>query len=83
MATKQDLQDWVQAALKKRGGSAPIVDVAKELWREHEADLRKSGDLFYTWQYDMRWAANRLRGRGLMKSVAATPPHRWELASGA
>ncbi|SDW39046.1 hypothetical protein SAMN05444006_10397 [Allgaiera indica] len=23
-----------------------------------------SGDLFYTWQYDMRWAAQNLRGAG-------------------
>lgn len=79
MATKHDLQDWVQQALKSIGGRGTLTDVAKEIWRAHESDLRSSGDLFFTWQYDMRWAANRLRRSGIMRSVAASPTGIWVL----
>lgn len=64
MVTKRDLADWVYAALKANGGEASIVDVAKHIWAHHEAELRGSGDLFFTWQYDMRWAAQSLRDAG-------------------
>ncbi|WP_031326568.1 hypothetical protein ACTTAL_13080 [Rhodobacter capsulatus] len=60
MATKSDLVVWVQDALKDHGGIASIVEVARHIWMNHEPDLRASGDMFYTWQYDMRWAAQRL-----------------------
>ena len=61
MATKKDLADWVYEAIKANGGKATIVEVAKHIWDNHEAELRGSSDLFYTWQYDMRWAADQLR----------------------
>jgi len=35
-------------------GETSIVRIAKHIWDCHEADLRASGDLFFTWQYDMR-----------------------------
>jgi hypothetical protein len=80
MATKHDVQDWVQRALSRMGGPGSLTDVAKEIWRAHESDLRSSGDLFYTWQYDMRWAANRLRRQGIKQSVAVSPSGVWVLA---
>lgn len=80
MATKHDLQDWVRDALRDNGGKARLVEVAKFIWRHHEAQLKVSGDLLYTWQYDMRWAANVLRRKGVMKPVAASPTGVWELA---
>ena len=64
MATKSDLEGWVLKAVQDLGGEATVLDVAKELWQVHEHDLRASGDLFFTWQYDMRWAAQNLRGDG-------------------
>jgi hypothetical protein len=70
MATKHDLQDWVSDALRDSGGRARLVEVAKFIWSDHEAQLKVSGDLLYTWQYDMRWAANVLRRQGIMKPVA-------------
>jgi hypothetical protein len=79
MATKQDLQDWVAEALSALGGSATLVDVAKKIWVVNEPELRLSGDLFYTWQYDMRWAANILRKKGVMKPVELSPSGVWEL----
>ncbi|MDG9930436.1 MULTISPECIES: hypothetical protein [unclassified Pseudomonas] len=80
MATKHDLTDWVIAALGRLGGSASLVEVAHDLWKHHESDLRSSGDLFYTWQYDMRWSANVLRRKGVMKAAEASPHGVWQLA---
>lgn len=80
MATKNDITDWVVEALKSLGGSAYLVDVAREIWKHHEADLRSSGDIFYIWQYSMRWSANVLRHQGVMKPAEVSPRGIWELA---
>ena len=61
------------------GGSAGIVTICQWVWSDKEAELRKSGDLFYTWQYDIRWAATRLRHAGRLKSASATPAGVWAL----
>ena len=79
MATKYDLQQWVEDALRSLGGSGTVVEVAREIWSEHEEELRESGDLFYTWQYDMRWAAQALRDTGRAKAAASTRRGKWEL----
>ena len=79
MATKEDLQSWVTKALKDNGGSAALVQVAKHIWDHHETDLKQSGNLLYTWQYDMRWAANVLRHSKVMKSIDISPRGTWEL----
>ena len=50
-----------------------MLEVGKYIWDHHESELRRSGDLFYKWQYDMRWAANHLRKTGVMKPVSAFP----------
>jgi hypothetical protein len=73
MATKQDLRQWVLEALRVHGGRARLVDVARTVWDEHEPELRQSGDLFYTWQYDMRWAATQLRHEGLLVPADQSP----------
>jgi len=64
MATKHDLKDWVIEAIEACGGSAHHVEVAKHIWANHREDLEASGNLFYTWQHDMRWAADHLRRDG-------------------
>lgn len=66
LADREDLKTWVVDALKYHGGEAKLIDVAKHIWENHETDLRASGDLFYKWQYDMRWAAMVLRKEGVM-----------------
>lgn len=81
MATKHDLQRWVVEALDHHGGRAHLVDVARHIWLHHEAELRESGDLFYTWQYDMRWAAQKLRDRGVLQKMYGTKGDgRWALS---
>ncbi len=78
-ASKYDLADWLFEALKANGGKGTIVELCKHIWKKHEGDLRASGDLFYTWQYDVRWAAHELRQSGKMKSVESSRTGIWEL----
>lgn len=79
MATKEDLTTWVIEALRAHGGSVYHVNVAKHVWRSHEDELRASGDLFYTWQYDLRWAAQRLRDSGVLEADVATGRGIWAM----
>ena len=83
MVTRHDLDAWVVEALQALGGSGSIVNICKIIWERHEAELQASGALFYTWQYDMRWAANRLRRQKVMRSVEESPSGLWELAPSA
>ena len=80
MSTRADLPDWVVEALRAKRGRAALLDVCKLVWQQHESDLRMSGDLFYTWQYDIRWAATKLRHAGVMKQASESPAGVWELA---
>ena len=70
MYTKADIQDWIVNALASHGGEAHLIQVAKHIWEHHEDDLRSSGDLFYTWQYDMRWSAQNLRDKGKLEKLS-------------
>jgi hypothetical protein len=80
-ATRSTLQSWLVDALKSNGGSATIVEVCRHVWEEHEHDLRSAGDLFYTWQYDIRWAATKLRKTGVVGPASASPSGIWVLAA--
>jgi hypothetical protein len=80
LATKKDLVDWVLTALREAGGRATQLEVAKRLWQKHESELKASGDLFYTWQYDFRWAGTELRKSKIMRSATMSPRGVWELA---
>jgi hypothetical protein len=80
MATQEDLDIWLIEALRALGGSGTVIQVSKYVWEQHETELRASGDLFYKWQYVIRWSANRMRRKKTMKSVEESPPHLWELA---
>jgi hypothetical protein len=80
MATREDIKSWVVQALSSNGGRATLVEVARHIWGHHETELRSSGDLFFTWQYDMRWAALTLRKLGQMKPAATGDKGMWALA---
>jgi hypothetical protein len=79
MVTKHDLGDWIIEALRSKNGSARLVDVSRHVWEHHEADLRRSQDLFFTWQYDIRWAATNLRHAHVLKAANDSPLGVWEL----
>jgi hypothetical protein len=76
---KAELVNWVHSALVERGGQATIVQIAKHIWENHEAELRGAGNLFYTWQYDMRWAATELRKRGKIVPYQSSNRGIWQL----
>jgi hypothetical protein len=80
MEARDQLQPWVIDALRDHGGRATITEVARHVWQHHEHDLRLSDDLFYNWQYEMRWAAGKLRDAGQMKSSNASEKGVWALA---
>ncbi len=61
------------------GGKGRVLEVCKFIWRKHENDLRASGDLFYTWQYDVRWAAQKLRDTGKLIPLSGDRSGVWEL----
>jgi hypothetical protein len=77
--SKADLPALVSEALEALRGRGSLVAVSRQIWEAHEQDLRASGNLFYTWQYDIRWAANRLRRSGIMKGAKSSPTGIWEL----
>ena len=79
MADKYDLRDWLIQALLANGKQGTIIDVCKFIWSKYENELQMSGDLFYTWQYDVRWAATELRKNGKMKPAQISPKGTWEL----
>lgn len=78
MLKRDDLQQWVVDALKGYGGKARLIDVAKHIWETHEQELKHSR-LLYTWQYDMRWAATKLRHKKMLKMPEDCPRGVWEL----
>ncbi|MGO4597306.1 hypothetical protein [Terrabacter sp. 2RAF25] len=81
MADKEILKDWVLEALESLGGSGSVLAVSKKIWARHEDDIVSSGDLFYTWQYDVRWAAQKLRDSGRLKpSPGRSARANWELS---
>lgn len=82
MATRSSLKGWVIEALKDNGGRAYVADIARHIWENHETELRTSGKLFYTWQYDMRWAADRLRAERKLQPKPRGDRGPWRLASG-
>ena len=79
MARKENLRKWLIEALKAHNGSASIVEICKYVWKNYENELRRSGDLFFTWQYDIRWAADQLRKEGIMRAADLSPKGIWEL----
>jgi hypothetical protein len=80
MKNRDDLQDWVYEALKSLGGTGRIVNVAEHIWKHREKDLRASGDMFYTWQYDMRWAATKLRESKKILPAEKSQKGEWKLS---
>ena len=76
---RQDLPDRLENTIRSIGGKGTIVEICKAFWNKYEKELRISGDLFYTWQYDIRWAATELRKSKKMKSAELSEKGVWEL----
>jgi len=80
MSFRVNLEQWIIDALRDRGGSETITDVARYIWQHHEREIRSSDNHFFDWQYEMRWAARRLRQAGKMKSAESSPKGQWMLS---
>lgn len=65
--TRNDLPDLLYQLIKELGGKADMMTIFKKFWSEYETELRNSGDIFYTWNYDIRWAATKLRHQKRMR----------------
>lgn len=81
MADKRSLQDWILLALMDSDGEASVLEVSKWVWQNREDELRRSGNLFYTWQYDLRWAAQLLRNEGVLQATGRGRGSTWRLAN--
>ena len=66
-------------ALEHRGGEGTIVQVAALIWEHYSEILKKSGDIFYTWQYDMRWARHVLSTKGKLETKSIGKINKWIL----
>jgi hypothetical protein len=60
MATRADLVPWIVDGLIANGGRIHFVEIAKHIWTNHRREIEGSGDFFFKWQYEMRWAGNQL-----------------------
>ena len=58
---------------------ASVVPRSDQTLTEYRNALEATGDVFYTWQYDLRWAAMTLRKQGIMKPADDSPRGVWEL----
>jgi len=80
MINRETMMPWIIDCLKSRGGSGWPKEVAKHVWENHELEIKTSGDILYTWQYDLRWAAQKLRDEGTLKAVDGRNDLPWELS---
>ncbi|WP_368743859.1 hypothetical protein [Enterobacter asburiae] len=74
------MKQWIIVCLQERGGKAWPREVSKYVWDSYEVELRNSGDMLYMWQYEIRWAAQKLRDEGVLKPVNGRRDLPWELA---
>ena len=60
------LRKIIIQSLISYGGAATMLNVSKWIWENHSVELEERGNLFYRWQYEMRWAATSLRKDGIL-----------------
>ncbi|KAA1286929.1 hypothetical protein BVZ28_12560 [Alcaligenes faecalis] len=81
MVTRELMRAWVVLALQANEEKKAFPkDVARYIWENYKNELMRSGDMLYTWQYDVRWAAQDLRNSGVLKPVNGRRDLPWELA---
>jgi len=67
----------VLEALEANGGSATIVQVGRHIWDRYRTQLEASGDFFFVWQYELRWAGDSLVRQNKIKK--GPPAGVWHL----
>tara|TARA_B100001964_G_C13830327_1_gene421312 strand:+ start:323 stop:589 length:267 start_codon:yes stop_codon:yes gene_type:complete len=76
---KKDMICILVDALEFLQGKGTIVQVSKVIWENYNKELKSSGDIFYTWQYDMRWARHKLQKEGKLDTHMVNGRSIWEL----
>ena len=67
---RKDLPDILYQLIKELGGSAKMMTIFRKFWADHKNEIKEDDDVFYTWNYDIRWAATELRKKGRMKKAS-------------
>lgn len=79
MSKKNILKIILLDTLLDLGGTATILEISKHIVANYSKNLERHNTLVYTWQYDLRWAANYLRKEGLLKSAKESKKDKWEI----
>ncbi|MBT9448783.1 hypothetical protein ICN84_01690 [Akkermansia glycaniphila] len=86
--TRKDLPNILYQLLQKLGGKASMMTIFREFWKVYGNQLSPTDDMFYTWNYDIRWAATQLRQQKRMRGastkenthgVPVSPKGIWEI----
>lgn len=64
---RTDLPNILYQIIEELGGRAKMMDIFKSFWAKYKNVLNENDDIFYTWNYDIRWAATQLRKEKRMK----------------
>ena len=56
----------INGFLYQMDGNGYILDISKKFWIKYKDNITPNNNLFYTWQYDIRWAATELRKNNIM-----------------
>lgn len=76
---RASMKAWVEEALRDLGGKGTILDICKKVWEKHGDEIRDSGDMFYKWQYEIRWSGDMLRKQGVLRPADQSAHGMWEL----
>jgi len=80
MIKRKDLTCILEEALVSLGGEGKIVEICEYIWSKYKDDLFASGDIFYTWQYDLRMSAKEtLKAKGKVITLKDGKKSIWKL----
>jgi hypothetical protein len=79
---RKDLTEILEEALVSLGGEGRIVEICEYIWSKYNNDLLSSGDIFYTWQYDLRMSAKEtLKAEGKVITIKEGNKSIWKLVT--
>ena len=79
---RKDLTEILEEALVSLGGKGRIVEICEYIWNKYQEELFDSGDIFYTWQYDLRMSAKEtLKAEGKVITLKDGKKSVWKLVN--
>ena len=59
---RKDLPDILYSIIESfPNRSATMQQIFRKFWSIYKNELKETDDIFYTWNYEIRWAATELR----------------------